>query len=106
MSQPCKGTWFDDAAHFQKPTRRSFLYVGVAGALGLSLDQFFRLEAQAGPQTAGKEPPAKSLIHIFLPGGMAHQDSFDPKPYAAIEYRGELGTIPTKIDGVVLNEYL
>jgi uncharacterized protein (DUF1501 family) len=100
------GTWFDDADHFRRPTRRSFLYVGFAGALGLTLDHFFRLEARAGGPPKGKEPQAQSLIHIFLPGGMAHQDSFDPKPYAPIEYRGEMGVIPTKVEGLVFNEHL
>jgi hypothetical protein len=38
---------------------------------------------------------AKSVIHIYLPGGMAHQESFDPKPFAPIEYRGEMGTVKT-----------
>ena len=46
------------------------------------------------------------MIHIFLPGGMAHQETFDPKPYAPIEYRGELGSIPTKIPGEVFAETL
>jgi hypothetical protein len=38
---------------------------------------------------------ASSVIHIFLPGGMPHQESFDPKPFAPIEYRGDLGTVKT-----------
>jgi hypothetical protein len=38
---------------------------------------------------------AKSVIHVFLPGGMAQQESFDPKPYSPIEYRGELRPIKT-----------
>jgi hypothetical protein len=46
------------------------------------------------------EGKAKSVIHIFLPGGMAQQESFDPKPYAPIEYRGEMGRIDTKLPGV------
>ncbi len=37
---------------------------------------------------------------------MAHQDSFDPKPYAPVEYRGEIGTTKTKLDGVLFGEYL
>jgi uncharacterized protein (DUF1501 family) len=107
MKQPGTGTWFNDPAHFQKPTRRTFLYVGLVGGLGLTLDDFFRLEAQAGPKAKGaKEAPAKSIIHIFLPGGMAHQDSFDPKPFAPIEYRGEMGTVKIKIEGAVFNENL
>src|SRR5207253_4723522 len=43
---------------------------------------------------------------IFLPGGMAHQDSFDPKPYSPIEYRGEMGTVQSKVEGVLLCEFL
>src|SRR5581483_4967040 len=107
MESKITGTWHDDPAHFRRPSRRSFLYVGMVGGLGLTLDDFFRAQAKADTKTSGaKEPPAKSLIHIFLPGGLAHQDSFDPKPYAPIEYRGELGTVPTKVDGVFLNECL
>jgi hypothetical protein len=88
--------------------RRSFLQVGVVGGLGLTLDQFFRLQARAAEAAPAddKPAPAKSIIHIYLPGGMAHQDSFDPKPLAPIEYRGELGVIKTKLDGVFFNELL
>ena len=99
-------TWNDDPAHFRRrqPSRRGFLAVGLIGGLGLTLDQFFRLQAAQGKTI--KEGPAKSLIHIFLPGGIAHQDSFDPKPLAPIEYRGQMGTVKTKLPGVFFNEYL
>src|SRR3972149_9785639 len=105
---PCKGTWFDAPAHFRPPTRRSFLHVGTLGGLGLTLDSFFRIqEARADIKNyESKEGQAKSVIPIFLPGGMAHQESFDPKPYAPIEYRGEMGSIPTKVSGVFFNELL
>jgi hypothetical protein len=97
-------------SHFRSPTRRGFLTVGAIGALGLTLDDFFRLQARAAdaaaPAAAKKEPKAQSVIHIFLPGGMAHQDSFDPKPYAPVEYRGEIGTTKTKVEGVFFSEYL
>ena len=67
-----------------RPDRRSFLHVGVVGGLGLTLDQFFRLQAaqaaDAPRRRQAKPAPAQSIIHIFLPGGMAHQESFDPKP--------------------------
>jgi hypothetical protein len=46
------------------------------------------------------------VIHIFLPGGMAHQESFDPKPYAPVEYRGDLGMVQTKIPGEVFRSTL
>jgi uncharacterized protein (DUF1501 family) len=106
MTKPITGTWNDDPAHFARPTRRAFLHVGLAGGLGLTVADLFRLQALAGPAPAGKAPPAQSLIHIFLPGGIAHQDSFDPKPLAPIEYRGELGSIRTKLEGVFFNELL
>jgi len=77
MASTVTGTWHDDPWHFRRPTRRGFLHVGLIGGLGLTLDDFFRLQARA--ETKGKEPPAKSVIHIFMPGGMAHQDSFDPQ---------------------------
>src|SRR4051812_9295770 len=99
MSQKIAGTWQDDPAHFRRPTRRGFLQVGVVAGLGLTLADYFRLTSTAqaehnfAPSTEGV---CKSVIHIFLPGGMAHQESFDPKPNAPIEYRGELGTVKTK----------
>jgi hypothetical protein len=107
MKGQISGTLYDDPAHFRRPTRRTFLHVGLVGGLGLTLADFFRLDAQADSKLAdGKEGPAKSIIHIYLPGGMAHQESFDPKPYAPIEYRGEMGTVQTKLDGVLFNELL
>jgi uncharacterized protein (DUF1501 family) len=107
MRHKITGTWHDDPAHFRRPTRRDFLYVGVVGGLGLTLDEYFRRQARAAQKHyESKEGPAKSVIHIFLPGGMAHQESFDPKPYAPIEYRGEMASIPTKLDGVHFNECL
>src|SRR5688500_8069144 len=87
------------------PRRRDVLAAGLAGGLGLALGDFLKLEAQQ-KSYASKEGPAKSLIHIFLPGGMAHQESFDPKPLAPIEYRGPLGTIPTKLTGEVFSQNL
>jgi hypothetical protein len=80
-------------------SRRGFLTVGTCG-LGLTLADFFRLRARGdAKQYAAIDAKADSVIHIFLPGGIAHQESFDPKPYAPIEYRGELSTIQTKLDG-------
>ncbi len=88
--------------------RRDFLTVGAIGGLGLSLPAFFQLQqAQAGANpAAAKEGTAKSVIYIFLPGGMAHQESFDPKPFAPVEYRGPFGSIETNVPGVRINEHL
>ena len=78
-------------------SRRNLLTVGALGGLGLTLADFFQLrQAQAElKQYDFLEAKAQSVIHIYLPGGMAHQESFDPKPYSPIEYRGEMGTTKT-----------
>ena len=101
--------WCKSTEHGWNPNRRDFLFVGALGGLGLTLGDAFRLKAQANPAAAvqpSKEGKAKSVIQIYLPGGMAHQESFDPKMYAPIEYRGPLGTIKTKLDGVHFSENL
>ncbi len=89
-------------------SRRSFLTVGAVTGVGLTLGDYFRMrEARAEQKNYDFiEAKAKSVIHIFLPGGMAHQESFDPKPYAPLEYRGELKTIATKTPGEVFCETL
>lgn len=89
------------------PNRREFLTVGAIGGLGLTLADWFRLEARAGKKHYDFiEAKAKSVIHIFLPGGLAHQESFDPKPFSPIEYRGELRAIDTKVPGIQFCETL
>ncbi|MCE2803941.1 MAG: DUF1501 domain-containing protein [Gemmataceae bacterium] len=109
MSTLPAGTWNADPAHFRPvPNRRNFLHVGAVGFLGLSLEGLLRNEARAVDSIGGrpsKEGKAKSLIHIFLPGGMAHQDTFDPKPLAPVDYRGEVGWINSKVEGVQLGEH-
>jgi len=91
-----------------RATRRDFLHVGFAGGIGLTLAEFFKLQtAQADiKQYESKEGTAKSMIFIYMPGGMCHQETFDPKPYAPIEYRGPLNSINTNVDGVRVSEYL
>jgi hypothetical protein len=84
--------------------RRNFLHVGAVGALGLTLDSYLRL--RAAEPAAKKKPTAEACIQIFMPGGMAHQESWDPKPHAPVEYRGPLNTVQTKLEGVVFNECL
>jgi len=81
----------------RQTTRRGFLQVGAVGGLGLCLGDALRLQGQ---QPAGAlKPTADSVIHIFLPGGMSAQESFDPKRYAPVEYRGPYGSRPTSITG-------
>ncbi len=98
--------WCNSPDHVWRPDRRDFLQVGLMGGLGLALGDLLRLEAAAAESPVAKEGTAKSVIHIFLPGGMAAQETFDPKVYAPIEYRGPVGSIPTKLPGVQFSEYL
>ncbi|MCH9791962.1 MAG: DUF1501 domain-containing protein [Planctomycetes bacterium] len=89
-------------------SRRDFLHVGFAGGIGLTLPQFLQMKsAQAElKHYESKEGTAKSVIFIYLPGGAAHQETWDPKPYAPVEYRGPMNSIDTNISGVRLNEKL
>jgi len=89
-------------SHIWQPNRREFLFVGLVGSVGLSLGNLFKLQAQSAPAKA----KAQSVINIFLPGGIAAQESFDPKLLAPIEYRGPLGNVKTKLDGVYFGELL
>jgi hypothetical protein len=89
-------------AQVWRPDRREFLFVGLVGSLGLSLGELFKLQAQS----AAPKARAQSVINIFMPGGMAAQESFDPKLLAPIEYRGPLGTVKTKLPGVYFSEVL
>jgi len=81
--------------------RRDFLYTGLFGGLGLATGDMLKLQAQSG-----LVPKAQSVIHIYLPGGAAAQEMWDPKPLAPAEYRGPLGSVQTVIPGVHFSEHL
>jgi hypothetical protein len=72
----------------------------------------FTLGAFLLPQAAGaaggtaRSRPARGTIFIMLEGGMSHLDSWDPKPNAPAEIRGEFGTIATTVPGLRISEYL
>lgn len=97
------GTWHSDPAHFL-PRRRDLFRVGWLGGLGLTLGQYFQMQAHAGERAV--EPKAKNVIHIYLQGGFAHMDSFDPKPDAPAEYRGILDPISTSLPGVYFSSHM
>jgi uncharacterized protein (DUF1501 family) len=87
-------------------SRRGFLTVGACG-FGLTLSDLLWRQARGDIKKYQPiDAKADSVIHIFLPGGIAHQETFDPKPYAPVEYRGELGTVKTKLEGEVFSETL
>ncbi len=68
---------------------------------GLTLPQLLRAEAQAGIKRSHK-----AVIMIFLPGGPSHQDTFDLKPDAPAEFRGEFKPIDTNVPGIQICEHL
>jgi hypothetical protein len=76
--------------------------------LGLTLGGLFRAEAARADAKSFQTfaGTAKSVIHIWLPGGWAQQETFDPKPLAPLEYRGDMGTVDTCLPGVVFNDKL
>jgi hypothetical protein len=88
--------------------RREFLHVGSLTGLGLSLGGFFRMRAARADAKsfAHFEGTAKSVIHIWLPGGWAQQETFDPKPLSPLEYRGDFKAIDTTLSGVQFSEML
>ncbi|MEI6464634.1 MAG: DUF1501 domain-containing protein, partial [Verrucomicrobiota bacterium] len=91
-----------------QPNRREFLYVGLLGTVGLTMSDMLRGQAHAATvgQLGAGSGKAKSVINIYLPGGMSHQESFDPKLNAPVEYRGPMEGIKTSIDGVYFSENL
>lgn len=81
-----------------RPVRREFLRVGGMSLLGLTLADLPRVRAAA----AENDLHAKkmSIVLLFLEGGASQLETFDPKPHAPSEYRGALGSIPTRLAGV------
>ena len=88
-------------------SRRAVLRAGAIGLLGLGMNHVAGLRAMASPGgTPASSPRAKSVIYIFLSGGLAQHESFDMKPDAAAEVRGEFRPIPTKTPGLQVCEHL
>src|SRR4051794_37235405 len=80
-------------------SRRDAPAGGGPGALGLPLPGLLRAEAARGPNVrAGAR--AKSVILVYLGGGLSHHDSFDLKPQAPPEVRGKYKPIPSSVPGL------
>ncbi len=88
-------------------SRRVALQAGAVGLLGLGMEHLvaFR-EAVASGAVEVKAPSARSVIFIFLSGGLGQHDSFDPKPEAPEEIRGEFRPIATRTPGLHICEHL
>jgi hypothetical protein len=83
------------------PRRREFLKVGMLGFLGLGLDDWFRLRALANDPSSTS---VRNCILIWLAGGPSHLDTFDPKPDAPADVRGEFKAIETSVPGLRISE--
>jgi hypothetical protein len=92
-----------DARFCDGVSRRNFIKIGALGLGGLALPQLLRAEAQSG---SGGGSPGKAVIMIYLPGGPPHQDTFDLKPDAPSEIRGEFKPIRTNVPGIEICEHL
>jgi uncharacterized protein (DUF1501 family) len=93
----CRDFFFNPAVR-----RREFLQAGALSLFGLSLPDYLR----ATVPVSGKRVRAKACIVLFMWGGPAQQDTWDMKPDAPVQYRGEFKPIPTTVPGLRVCEHL
>src|SRR5687768_6728499 len=86
-------------------SRRDFIRVGALAPFCLSLSKALALEKLASPALP-KNARAKSVLLVFLGGGISHHDTFDMKPDAVEEIRGKYKGIPSRIPGLQVGELL
>jgi hypothetical protein len=86
--------------HCEGSNRREFLQIGALAGLGIALPEVLRAEAE---QRGGDD---LSCIFMWMNGGPSHIDTFDPKPEAPVEIRGEFSAIDTNLPGVQVTEHL
>src|SRR5437868_5201472 len=86
-------------------SRRDFIRVGALTPLGLSLGGLLASE-KLSSAVPGRGARAKSVILVYLGGGLSHHDSFDLKPQASEEIRGKYKSIPTSVPGLQIGELL
>lgn len=83
-------------------SRRGFIQAGALGAVGLGLSDLFRLRALG--EELGRVPRDAAVIFVWLPGGPAHLDTYDMKPEAPSEFRGDFRPIRTRVPGIEICE--
>ena len=88
--------------------RREAIQAGAIGLLGLGMSDLAALRAIGGTSPTGgsRRPTARSVIYIFLSGGLSQLESFDLKPEAPAEIRGEFKPIETRTPGISICEHL
>src|SRR5437868_9203699 len=91
-------------------SRRDCLRLGLGALTGGGLAHALRLRAAETPGAdatrLANPTQAKGCILVWLDGGPTHYETFDPKPDAPAEIRGEFKAIPTKVTGVRFSEHL
>src|SRR5262245_27644726 len=91
-------------------SRREILRVGGLSALGLSLPQLISgrraLATESAPTANLRTGSAKSCIVLFLMGGPPQHSTWDPKPDAPVEIRGEFQPISTAVPGMNVSELM
>ena len=83
-------------------SRRTFLQVGASGLLNLGLIDLLPANSHVSPVP----PRAKGMTFVWLGGGPATIDMWDPKPEATAHIRGEFNTIAASIPGIRFSEYM
>ncbi|MCH7725995.1 MAG: DUF1501 domain-containing protein [Planctomycetes bacterium] len=86
-------------------SRRDCLQLGLGSLVGGGLIGALKARALAGPQASTKRQ-ADSCILIWMDGGPTHYETFDPKPEAPVEIRGEFEPIQTKLPGVLFSKHM
>ncbi len=95
FADPCSG-----------PSRRALLQAGLTSVVGLGLADLFRLQTLASGTGVPRPTKVKSCILVWLAGGASHLDTFDPKPDAPSDVRGEFKPIDTSVPGLKISEIL
>ena len=109
MPDPIPSTTAEAPGH-PRFGRRFALQAGAIGLLGLSMEHVHALRALGAPSKvsgpASSNPRARSVIYIFLSGGLSQHESFDLKPEAPADIRGEFRPIATSTPGISICEHL
>ena len=89
-------------------SRRSFLQAGAVGLSGLGLADLLRLQAlgQESSASGSSKDNDRSVIFVWLPGGPPHMETYDMKPDAPEDYRGEFRPIHSNVAGIDVCEHL
>src|SRR5262249_26686519 len=106
MSRPTTEPCRSDTIRPARFHRRRLLSLGGLAGTGLLLADLFWARAAAPPEPRGTFGRAQSVIVLYLHGGHAQQETWDPKPDGPSPERGEFGAIATSLPGVRISELL